>query len=1481
MANNSKDVELRIRARDYSQKTFKQVTDAISEMAKAQDEQRKAAERGEASMKDLEASYRKLESAGQALLKLNSLVEVYKRQSAALTEQQGKLEAVRAKQAEVAETYRTAAKVSKTLEAQMGRANRAVETQTKRFAEAEQRVARTAGELQRYGVATTDLGRTQSSIVASVARVNTALERQDKIIQEAPAAAKRYKDAKDDQAKADAQAASAAAMAMSRIEEQAYAQNKIIDSLRRQADQALAAAKGYQTLGRVVASTRLSGNTSLAGDLQTIVSPAAAARSTLAGLEKQVDSLSAALEESGKDSKAAAGALRDLQAAQTAAISLAKLIDQFQLQTAAVRTARAEYNAAKKEVQELAAQMRTATTDTANFGVQMQAAQQRLNAAAGALRTAGTSARQTQAALKTAGVDTRTLGTESDRLRASVEKTKGGIDQLTDSVRRNSTATRDGGKAFSFFADEGRKTLSAVQRVRGELLSLVTTYVGLQAGIDLAGKSIDDYKMRQQAMIKISQVVGQDQAKINSEWEYMVGLSNRLGIKLQDVASGYTSFAVAAKSSGITLEQTKFIFESIAKTGRVFHLSADDMQGVFRAMQQMLSKGQVYAEELTGQLGERLPGAVALFAKGMNMTTAELLKAMQNGEISGQAVVNFAREQAKAIDAELATAEKGVDAMEARAQNAMTAFRLALADSGFIDAYTRLLQRLTEYLSSSDGKEAAKQLGDAFSKLADVLIWCIDNVDLLVSALGVFAGLKVVGLVVNLVGQLRTLGTVISQVGKIGDGILKFMVDFGAKMVEAGGKARILGTGLGVLARAIPYVGWALLAYDIGAIFYSQSETFAKACDEIIRDFTNLGNQFVALVKTPTAAVQDLTYAVLRPITTMMADSLNKIAKWIADVLALIPGVGDSMSKFVLDVADNLTKENRDMFQNVSQIWDDVNKKWVQMNDDIKAKYDNTMSEVVKKTLQTKAQMLQADLAGALAFQYTADPGGGVTERQRQIDALTKQFAKMQTAAEKADMAGKRALQRKNLPGRLALVDEEFAPQMKQAKAVGGPEGAKLVAQLQQIIKLRKDAETAEYNASQRSTSGIDKRQKAIDALTQKYKELQASIQLKTVEQDPNTSLQERTQAAIVKMQQQYNELKAKAAKIGGTEGAQLTKQLNTLEQANQKYIEQKMQLEEIARLEAKLQSLQEARKNQIDTINANRKAGVISEDTQVAQTVAVNQQMNPQIDQAANALSAQADQSKSLFSDEEWTGLQSNIANAKASLQDLTGTYTKMDSTIVSGVLDGMDTAIGSIVDNMSQVVAGTQSLGDAFANVGVAMLQFFSQLLQQIATAIIKQLILNMLVSSLGGAGGGGVASAAAAAGGTAMHNGGIVGDKSSGSGVQQRAMNPGWFVGAKRYHDGGLPGLKSDEVPAILQKGEQVLDKNDPNNIMNQSGGGNSSGPQRSQKFVLVDDRSKIPEAMNAPDGEEVIMQILKRNAPSVRQIVKSSGKSGRSG
>lgn len=1432
---NSKDVELRIRARDFSQKPLKAVTSAIEAMAKAQDDQRKAAERGEVSTRELEASYRKLEQAGQQLLKLNALVELYKRQNASMTEAAQKAEALREAQAKLRTEYDSAEKVTKKQEAALARINRQVERAERTEATRAAQVSRTTKELERYGIATDKVGAAQSNIVNSVASVNKVLQQQEDIIATAPAAA---------------------------------AQNRVIMGLQQQAQQALAAAKGYSTLGRVVQTTT-SQLGPLSAQIEGIVSPAEAARRTLGGLETQVSTLAREVQQSGKSVQDVAQKVRMLNDANKTVSGLAQQIDLYRQQVAQLRAARSEYQNARTAVQTLAEQMRTATSDTGTFGVQMQQAQQRLSQAAKALRDTGTAARTTQTNLRTAGVDTRNLADAEQRLIATSQSATSTLGQLAGAMTRAGRSARDGAKGFSIFRDEGRTTLSFVQRLRGEVLALASAYVGFQGGINLASGAIDAFKMRQQAMIKISNVVGNSQAAVNAEWEYMVQLSNRLGIDLTTLSASYTKFAVSAKQVGLSLDESKYIFESVAKAGRVFHLSQDDMEGVFRALEQMLSKGQVYAEELRGQLGERLPAAFALFAKGMDMTTAQLMKAMENGEISGKAVINFAREQAKAIDAQLDTATKGVDAMEARARNAMTAFQLALADSGFIDAYVQLLQKLTTFLSSPDGKDAAIALGQAFSYVADMLVYLIDNLDTVITVLGVLAGLKITQMVLGVVASIRTMLPLLKEGVVLIRAVSTGLLTWASSLATVEGAVGLLGVALRGLIRLIPFVGAALIAYDIGSIMYDQSATFRQGVDEVIRDYKNLGNQLLAVGESIPTMLYDILIGWVRPVTTQFATATKMIMGWIAEVLRLIPGVGETLANWVDNLAEDLTKEHRDFLESTGKVWDDVEKKWADMNNNM-IRINQTAVDAIKRQIATLPEMLKA--IQNPEFQFTADPGTGVTQRDRDIQGMTKDLAKMEEQAKKAGVAAQKALQRKNLPGRLKLIDEEFAPQYQRAKGIGGKEGADAIKRLDAIVAARKKAETDSYNAmdngSKARENAAKREENALAALTAQYEKLDDAVGVKQSKVDPSATFDDRLQAKLQAVNTQYDQLIAKAKKLGSG-GAELAGKFEDLRKRNLEYTTTQAKLEEIKRVEDQLNAVQETKKNLLDEINAKRQAGIISEDEAVKQTSELYATMNVNLQQSADSLDQLAQKFRDVMSPEDYAALMAKIAQIRAGLNDVTGTFTQMDSTVVQGVLDGLATGLQSVTDSLVEVLSGTMSLQDAFRSLGATVTKFFADFLMKIAQAILQQMVLNSLAGF-----GGGIGAAAASLGGVAAkHNGGMVGSKTTGGQQRKNSVSPSLFVGAPRFHDGGLPGLKSDEVPIIAQKGEQILSKDDPNNILNQGSGG-SNGAQTPQNIKVVnaiDSESVVAAGLSTPQNEKLILNLIKANKMTVKQIL----------
>ena len=131
-------------------------------------------------------------------------------------------------------------------------------------------------------------------------------------------------------------------------------------------------------------------------------------------------------------------------------------------------------------------------------------------------------------------------------------------------------------------------------------------------------------------------------------------------------------------------------------------------------------------------------------------------------------------------------------------------------------------------------------------------------------------------------------------------------------------------------------------------------------------------------------------------------------------------------------------------------------------------------------------------------------------------------------------------------------------------------------------------------------------------------------------------------------------------------------------------------------------------------------------------------------------------------------------------------------------------------------------ETLTSAFSSAESAFRQFVttgkfdfkslvSSILADLATLAFKNAVLGPLASALSGVFGGGIFGGGAAAAANPMvnasiwHTGGMVG-----AGAPMRAVPVTAFAVAPRLHSGGWAGLRPDEVPAILQRGERVLNR-----------------------------------------------------------------------
>ena len=132
------------------------------------------------------------------------------------------------------------------------------------------------------------------------------------------------------------------------------------------------------------------------------------------------------------------------------------------------------------------------------------------------------------------------------------------------------------------------------------------------------GQALLDTALATDRLSKAYYAIEGSAAGANQQLEFIRETSERLGLEFLTTAEAAKTFFASAQ--GTTLESdVNRIFEAFSKAGTAMALSGEQMQGVFLALGQMIGKGKVQAEELRGQIGERLPGAFQIAAKAMGI----------------------------------------------------------------------------------------------------------------------------------------------------------------------------------------------------------------------------------------------------------------------------------------------------------------------------------------------------------------------------------------------------------------------------------------------------------------------------------------------------------------------------------------------------------------------------------------------------------------------------------------------------------------------------------------------------------------------------------------------------------------------------------------------------------------------------------------------------------------------------------------------
>lgn len=210
------------------------------------------------------------------------------------------------------------------------------------------------------------------------------------------------------------------------------------------------------------------------------------------------------------------------------------------------------------------------------------------------------------------------------------------------------------------------------------------------------GKSVIDVTKRVEEIKNQLNFAAGSAAQGAEDFDWVKIKSNELGLDLLTTAKAFARMNGAAQGTKYAGQGVKDIFEGAAMASTVLHLSADETEGTLYALQQMMSKSKVSAEELSRQLGNRMPGAVHLFAAAMGMSDEAFMNMMKKGEalssivlpaVAGYMKNKFAPGILDALDS--------ISAQTKIMNNAFDIFKYTLGD-----IYTPLLKGITKILQS-------------------------------------------------------------------------------------------------------------------------------------------------------------------------------------------------------------------------------------------------------------------------------------------------------------------------------------------------------------------------------------------------------------------------------------------------------------------------------------------------------------------------------------------------------------------------------------------------------------------------------------------------------------------------------------------------------------------------------------------------------------------------------------------------------------
>jgi lambda family phage tail tape measure protein len=273
------------------------------------------------------------------------------------------------------------------------------------------------------------------------------------------------------------------------------------------------------------------------------------------------------------------------------------------------------------------------------------------------------------------------------------------------------------------------RVTNSLEDMRRRVFSLQSALAVFAGGAVLKG-FVDTAAQMDKTLVLLKRLEGSSEsARASFNWMLDFGRNNASVATINEFQNAFVKLKVAG------LDPAKGSLQDLTDAVAAFGGGADDLQKATIAVFQMAGKGSINMEELRQQLGERIPTAIKIMARELNISEAQLNKLTETASITGdrtrialEALFRGFRKDYGGAAKDLSTTWEG---MINQLRVKWELFKIKVMDSGPFQKMKEALQEFIRWLDSPDGmrktEEVANNIAQAFLDMAKAALAAARN----------------------------------------------------------------------------------------------------------------------------------------------------------------------------------------------------------------------------------------------------------------------------------------------------------------------------------------------------------------------------------------------------------------------------------------------------------------------------------------------------------------------------------------------------------------------------------------------------------------------------------------------------------------------------------------------------------------------------------------------------------------------------------